>query len=270
MYHVTVIRPHTRSNFAQMQDFRNRLRKRGFIIWNRDDLERGSERWWQTFEKTLPQCDAVIVLMTPAAKTDMQYQRELTYVLEQNQPLIPVLWDGTSQNAIPSSLQNTPFVDMSDEAAYTIGLEQIIRKFYHRVFPATDAYAVNRVLHRIATDLAGVRSIRCVRVDGLSTHWMSYGVSPSVPEEDRIAPMTAAGLSLSERIAQEIGLGRFTFTAIMGENLSYVLLNDAFSRDGVSYVMVLLLEGNPPIDPIRAYFEESSVLADIQSSVDSQ
>lgn len=70
-----------------------------------------------------------------------------------------------------------------------------------------------------------------VSVDGLS---IASALLPNI-EEDRVSAMSAAMLSLGERIATELGRGRLDQVYIKGEN-GYVILLDV-SREAVLTIM---------------------------------
>ena len=76
-----------------------------------------------------------------------------------------------------------------------------------------------RRLQELQMDTPDVEATAVVSVDGLS-------IASSLPagvEEDRVSAMSAAMLSLGERIASELGRGRLDEVYVKGEN-GYVVL----------------------------------------------
>ncbi len=78
------------------------------------------------------------------------------------------------------------------------------------------------VLKNLQTSSADIEATAVVSVDGL----VMASALPADVEEDRVAAMSAAMLSLGERTAQELGRGILNQVFIKGEN-GYVLLMNA-------------------------------------------
>jgi predicted regulator of Ras-like GTPase activity (Roadblock/LC7/MglB family) len=86
-------------------------------------------------------------------------------------------------------------------------------------------------LRDLAASSPDVEASAVVSVDGLT---MASALPPQV-EEDRVAAMSAAMLSLGERIANELGRGNLDQVYIKGEN-GYVVLMSV-GRDAVLTVL---------------------------------
>ncbi len=122
-------------------------------------------------------------------------------------------------------------------------------------------------LQNLIQRIPDLRWIRVVRVDGSGTH-LTFRFdaghikrdTPADIYEDRYSSMTAASLSLNERIAYQLVLGKARYSVIAGEIRTYIFL---LIGDGTEWVMSIGVQGNPPIDPIIRYFAERDYLAHI-------
>lgn len=109
--------------------------------------------------------------------------------------------------------------------------------------------------------------IRIIHVDGLACSHYDYN-SESVKNEpdildneDLYAPMSAATLSLSERITSEMKLGVFRLTIIAGKDATHFFVPIG---TGEKWFLSFAVAGHPSIDNIIAYFENRNFLAEIE------
>jgi predicted regulator of Ras-like GTPase activity (Roadblock/LC7/MglB family) len=128
----------------------------------------------------------------------------------------------------------------------------------------SNAEQVKQEVQHIVQAFPDVLWIRVVSVDGLDQpagYYDSAGIKAEIeldPEGDLYAPMTAASLSLSERIASEMKLGKQPFAVIAGRQGVHLVLPVG---DGAKWVMSLGFKGQPAIDPILQYFKNLDYLA---------
>jgi predicted regulator of Ras-like GTPase activity (Roadblock/LC7/MglB family) len=84
---------------------------------------------------------------------------------------------------------------------------------------------IESALARLAADLPDVRSVALLTTGGLFR-----GCWPSVKDEDRLAAMSAATLSLGERVINELRFGKLRYALLAGE-LGWhwvIVLNEEF------------------------------------------
>ncbi len=89
-------------------------------------------------------------------------------------------------------------------------------------------------LHQLRSSTPGIQGAAIVSADGLS---IASILSPGV-EEDRIAAMSAAMVSLGERISAELGRGEFEQVYIKGKT-GYALLTSV----GPNAVLTVIADG---------------------------
>lgn len=87
---------------------------------------------------------------------------------------------------------------------------------------------IRQILSHIASELSGVQWVSLITTDGLTIDAYSIDIQSgeTILSDDRISAMSAAMLSLGERIAKELNDGKYQYTVIAG-------------TDGVSIVIAL-------------------------------
>jgi len=105
---------YTDEDRAMMETIRTRLRREGITVWtNTTDIQTGEE-FEEAIKRGIEQADTVIYLLSPDSLKSYFARQELEYALSLNKRIIPVLVRETLSTAIPSSLQNLHYIDVTD------------------------------------------------------------------------------------------------------------------------------------------------------------
>ncbi len=115
-------------------------------------------------------------------------------------------------------------------------------------FSETESRQINEALSRL---VAGTPAI--IRATVVTTDGLSKGSFPPQTEQDRISAMTAAMLSLGERICNELGSGEMRYAIIAGTKTLQLLV--VLSKD---YVLELELRPNVSVDSALNTVKESA------------
>ena len=125
---------------------------------------------------------------------------------------------------------------------------------------------VEEAIHQITQAIPDIRWLRFVRVDGLAHPTYMYhddGHRHDTEidrEEDRYSAMTAASISLGERILYELVLGTPKSVVLNGEFGTYFMLP---LGDGSEWVISFVVKGHPSVDATIKYFQDRQYLASI-------
>jgi len=103
-------------------------------------------------------------------------------------------------------------------------------------------------LHELRQDTSAIESSAVVSVDGLI---IASALPPGI-EEDRVSAMSAAMLSLGERIANELGRGMLEEVYIQGDQ-GYVFLRNV----GVDAVLTVMTRSDANIGAVRLYMKRA-------------
>ena len=115
-------------------------------------------------------------------------------------------------------------------------------------FSQVELRQINEALSRLVLESSAIVRATVVTVDGLTR--ASF---PSQTAEDRISAMSAAMLSLGERICSELGSGEMRYTIIAGAKTLQLLI--VLSED---YVLELELRPNVSVDEVLNAIKEST------------
>src|SRR5262245_42327611 len=85
------------------------LQKAGFHVWIDERGIEPSDDWWETIERNILACAALVVVMSPRAQDSRWVKRELLLAEDQQKPLFPVLLEGK----VWSRLADIQAIDMS-------------------------------------------------------------------------------------------------------------------------------------------------------------
>jgi formylglycine-generating enzyme required for sulfatase activity len=69
------------------------LKNEGLSVWVDERIEHG-DRWWQTIEREIRDCAAMIVIMTPESKNTKWVEREMMFADRIDKPIFPLLLKG--------------------------------------------------------------------------------------------------------------------------------------------------------------------------------
>jgi len=115
-------------------------------------------------------------------------------------------------------------------------------------FSKTESRQINEALSRLVLGTPAV-----VRATVVTTSGLARGSFPPQTEQDRISAMSAAMLSLGERICNELGSGDMRYAIIAGDKTLQLLV--VLSKD---YVLELELRPNMSVDAVLNTVKESA------------
>jgi len=102
-----------------MNTLAENLRKLGFNLWiDSERLPPGTPDWEEAIESAIAQVDAMVVVLTPAAKASQWVKAEIRKAQHKGKPVFPVLAAGDDDSAIPLSLSAVQYADMRGRADY--------------------------------------------------------------------------------------------------------------------------------------------------------
>jgi len=267
--HELIVVIYSNSDTKQVKVLKSDLRKKGFNIWNDDPAAQGT--YWRMAEmtKAIESCNVVIAVMSLPAKLSVWADRELKHALKHQIPIIPVLLEGNPADVIPDDLRISDWMDISSEDKYKVGFEKLL-EILETVFsttPKSKYQLVQHELKQLADQISELRWMRIVSVDGLSHpfHRVDSVNIEKESEEDRIGPISAATLSLAERLAYELGLGNLKFTITVGVSATSISLP---LGDGMEWGISISFKDHGSINRILQYFENNSYLAHIVPLLD--
>ena len=125
---------------------------------------------------------------------------------------------------------------------------------------------VEEELRQIILSIPDIRWLRFVNVDGVAHPTYRYDADGHRRDtdldrhEDRKSAMTAAAMSLSERILYELVLGNRQNVVLNGASGTYFLLPIG---DGTKWVISFVVIGQPSVDTTIKYFQDRQYLASI-------
>ncbi len=122
LHHIFLSYSHEDSEIKKR--IRATFRQAELTMWSDADLVPGTHAWSIAIEEAIENAGCVVVLMSPAAKDSQWVNREISYALTQDIPLIPVLVGGSVSTAIPIKLIDTQYVDMRTH--FERGMGQLI------------------------------------------------------------------------------------------------------------------------------------------------
>jgi signal transduction histidine kinase len=102
---------YSRYDLHVMQHVKESLLLRGLTVWTDELLEPGTAQWEVEIANAIENSEALIVLLTPAAKESRWVSRELSYAEAHNVRIFPIMVAGTEQTAIPFRLISTQYID---------------------------------------------------------------------------------------------------------------------------------------------------------------
>ncbi|MBN2303055.1 MAG: HEAT repeat domain-containing protein [Anaerolineae bacterium] len=121
MSHVFISYMSQNGEFAA--ELTRQLEDAGFQVWADNERLRAGDQWREAIDQALADAFAVIVLLTPAAKTSEQIKYEWIYALGSGAEVIPIILEATDLHPRLARLEQLEF---GDEAAPSWG--KLIRR----------------------------------------------------------------------------------------------------------------------------------------------
>jgi predicted regulator of Ras-like GTPase activity (Roadblock/LC7/MglB family) len=229
---------------AIMQRITTWLQRRSF------DVRTGENA--ASVDQAIEDASAVIVLLSPAAKNDEQVAHQIAYAQTHNRLIFPLLLQGDEFSAIPAALSGSQWINLRDERSFDQGLESL-RSVLHRIadyMQKLNGPQIHDEMVALADSLPGLSCIALVSVDGIMVDF--YRKSGEL-EEDRISAMSAAMISLGERITSDLAGGLLDTTIILGTKATIfeVMVGD-------DYVYIAIMPPKQPVDQTLAQIKASA------------
>jgi predicted regulator of Ras-like GTPase activity (Roadblock/LC7/MglB family) len=233
---------YSRTDIIVMQRIAQTLRENELKVWTDEKLTPGIADWQSSIQKAIDSAGGVIALLSPDAKTSEWVGRELTYAQMRKLIILPVLLRGDPLNSLPFQVVNSQWLDMRDDKGYAQGITKLTQTLKALLGNTGKSKfeLIHEELKSLAENIAQIVSVGLVSVDGLTMGF--YSRSPNA-EQDRLASMSAASLSLGERITSELGAGQWAFAVTAGDNATIFQMTV-----GDEAVLIAIIEGLPSID----------------------
>jgi hypothetical protein len=108
---IDIFLSYSRQNLAAMSEVEAVLRGAGLSVWTDEGLEAGTPSWTDTIEEAVVQAQAMVVLLSPAAKASVWVKREVALADDLGKRIYPILIEGDTRNAVPFQLIDVQWVD---------------------------------------------------------------------------------------------------------------------------------------------------------------
>jgi hypothetical protein len=99
------------------------LRTAGAAVWlDQLDIEPG-QRWDSAVERALASCPRMLVVLSPASVDSTNVMDEVSFALEENKQVIPILYRDCK---LPFRLRRVQYIDARTDADYRRGLKELV------------------------------------------------------------------------------------------------------------------------------------------------
>jgi WD40 repeat protein len=211
----------------------NELSKRGFTVWIDTSGIPGGASWTEAIENAIDRCDALVALLSPAARQSPICRCEHLRALRKGRRVIPVL--AAQEVELPLYFEDLEFRDISDPASYRERLEALIR------------------------DLASAEPVR--PPDRLRTPVAAPPLPPHfVPRHDALEQLRKAVLAESDSRTTVIAL--WGIGGVGKTVLAKALCHDEAVQDAFPDGVIWLSLGRDPGDLVRYVKEVGRFLGD--------
>lgn len=214
-----------------MRHIRKFLEERGFTAYADEAPIEAPLDAKVPIDKGLEEADAMIVILSPDAKTSRRVNREIDYA--HNVAVYAVLARGDRNIALPPelSIASLPLIDISHANKYPSGMQQLLYQLH-----------IREQLMLIADRIPTTYLVAVSSADGLKT--ASYARRHvkslrSFGREDRVSAISAAMASVGERIVSELNGTVYRYGVFKGNDgtvFNILLGDDALLSLGVREV----------------------------------
>lgn len=128
-----------------MRQLRDSLIAAGLIVWTDESLEPGTPSWKASIEHAIERAGALVVILSPNAKSSQWVEREMDYAGNQGVRIFPILVRGDERSAIPLELVNVQWVDLRPGQDFGAGVGRLIGALFGHLRP--DATLPSPVQH---------------------------------------------------------------------------------------------------------------------------
>ncbi len=176
---------YSRDDLDMMQHVKDSLTARGLNVWTDEQLQPGSPRWESEIAEAIENSQAMVVILTPSAKSSIWVGREMSYAEQHGVRIFPLLASGTEKTSIPMILISTQHVDI--RSGFASGIEALTNALHDYlgidvIRPEVHTDRTEELARFIANSTHDMRSM--LAVIRTSTHFLSH-YKESVDEERR-------------------------------------------------------------------------------------
>jgi formylglycine-generating enzyme required for sulfatase activity len=108
---IDIFLSYSRRNLAAMRTVEAVLRGAGLSVWTDEGLEAGTPSWTGAIEEAVGQAQAMVVLLSPAAKASVWVENEVALAQRKKKRIYPLLVDGDEDSAVLFRLISVHWVD---------------------------------------------------------------------------------------------------------------------------------------------------------------
>ena len=117
---------YSRKDSKLMRRIREDLVAEGLDVWTDESLRTGSQSWKQQVERALEEASALVVILTPNAKSSNWVRAEMDYAEAHEVRIFPILAAGTTKSAVPFGFITAQWVDIRREANYVAQIQKLV------------------------------------------------------------------------------------------------------------------------------------------------
>jgi formylglycine-generating enzyme required for sulfatase activity len=149
---------YNRHDSSTMRPVREALHATGLTVWTDEGLEAGTPSWRAAIEEAIRQAKAMVVLLSPAAKSSVWVDNEVAYAQALDKPVFPILVAGDIANAVPINLIRVQWIDGRQDAQRAVERELqplLLRHIGHSIAKTNSPIAFDWVVIPAGTFLMG-------------------------------------------------------------------------------------------------------------------
>jgi formylglycine-generating enzyme required for sulfatase activity len=128
---------YSRKDIEAMRRVEKALMQAGISVWTDEDLTPGTPHWAKAIDENLETCDAVVVLLTPAAYQSEWVDSECSKAKVYGKGIFPLHIEGDPEDAVPLSLWSIQRIDLRKD--FKGGMGELIEAMRLRGIDREDA-----------------------------------------------------------------------------------------------------------------------------------
>ena len=117
---------YSRTDIEVMVQVRSKLEGAGLSVWTDEDLEPGTINWQSEIERVIKEVMAMVIILSPEAKSSEWLGRELTFSSMVGIPIYPLLARGDVKDSVPLQLVTYNIVDIREDVVQ--GINQLVKE----------------------------------------------------------------------------------------------------------------------------------------------
>lgn len=136
---------YSREDLVAMHRIKQALQQGGVSVWTDENLTPGTSNWMRAIDRNLKKCDAVVVLLSPAAYKSKWVDRECGKAEAYGKEIFPLLIKGEPEDAVPLSLWYIQYIDLRED--FDSGVTKLIETLQLRGFCNDDSMTGGKKQH---------------------------------------------------------------------------------------------------------------------------